>query len=112
MQSGFLPLEEPARKRAGLLAPRPWADCDTCGEDWRAYCEAWDRAVGPKKDEAYRYVGMVREYRGHQAAESLKRNIELVKRDWAGGIGDRAQIPSMLARPQDMPKPPRGWKRK
>lgn len=73
--------------------PKPWFGCDTNGEAWRAYCEAWTW-FAKRRDPRLR--GMIYDIRGKAAVDALEANIEVVRRDYNGEIDDRAAIPRLL----------------
>lgn len=77
-------------ERAG---PKPWPGCDTNGGLWRAYCEAWEHTYR-RKDPRLR--GMIADRRGKQGLADLDHNVAVVRRDYAGDIADRAELPRLL----------------
>jgi hypothetical protein len=72
--------------------PQPWAGCDTAGDQWKAYCEAWEHVFKRKPANA---MYLIADRRGKPAVADLEHNISVVKRDYAGEI-DRADIPRLL----------------
>lgn len=73
--------------------PKPWFGCDTNGEAWRAYCEAWTHAFR-RRDP--RLKGMIHDQRGKDAVAKLEHNVTVVKADYRGEIDDRAELPRLL----------------
>jgi hypothetical protein len=73
--------------------PRPWADCDTSSEAWRAYCEAWSH-VFTKKAPGIRTL--IEDRRGKEGLAMLDHNIAIVKAEYRGEVDDRQELPRLL----------------
>jgi hypothetical protein len=72
--------------------PNPWPGCDTAGEAWKAYCEAWEHCFMRKDPRLRRGIS---DCRGRKALDDLDHNIRLVRADYAGEL-ERAELPRLL----------------
>lgn len=82
----------------GRFAPRPWFGCDTYGEAWKVYCEAWGAIEKDKRQTVplWRYESMVGRKRGKDGLATFKHNVELVEQDLVGELPDRNALPKLL----------------
>jgi hypothetical protein len=71
--------------------PQPWFGCDTNGEEWRRYCEAF----GYFRDRS-RSTSGIGEFRGWEAAMILEHDIETVRADYAGKYPDRTVLQELM----------------
>jgi hypothetical protein len=87
--------------KASTLGLQPWPNCDTYSEAWRAYCEAAEHVRGSVARTSSSVLRGVEKKRGLQGRLFLEGCIALVKRDLAGEVHPRDQIPAMFERIRD-----------
>lgn len=87
--------------RAPNLGLRPWPNCDTYSEAWRVYCEAAEHLRGSVARTSASVLRGVEKKRGLESRQYLEGCIALVKRDLAGEVHPRDQIPAMFERIRD-----------
>lgn len=69
------------------LGPQPWPGCDTSGEAWRRYCEAFSHL----RDRSKSVTG-IGQQRGWKAAMIIEHDKQIVRADYNGDIPDRSTL--------------------